>query len=127
MAVELNHTIVPAHDPQASAQFLAHILGLRVDPPVTHFTPVTLANRVTLDFDHHDHVDEHHYAFQLSDEEFEAAFGRIKAGGISYYADPAGRQSGQVYTSQSGRRGTYFHDPNGHLMEILTPGSAGPA
>ena len=78
MAVELNHTIVPAHDPQASAQFLADILGLPVDPPVAHFTPVTLANGVSLDFDHHDHVDEHHYAFQLSDEEFQAAFGRIR-------------------------------------------------
>jgi catechol 2,3-dioxygenase-like lactoylglutathione lyase family enzyme len=38
MAVELNHTIVPAHDPQASAQFLAGVLGLRVDPPVARFT-----------------------------------------------------------------------------------------
>src|SRR5487761_715236 len=47
MAVELNHTIVPAHDPQASAQFLADILGLPVDPPVAHFTPVTLANGVS--------------------------------------------------------------------------------
>ena len=78
MAVELNHTIVPAHDPQASAQFLAGILGLSVDPPVAYFTPVTLANGVSLDFDHYDRVDEHHYAFQLSDEEFEAAFGRIR-------------------------------------------------
>ena len=67
MAAELNHTIVPAHDPQASAQFLADILGLSVDPPLAHFTPVTLANGVSLDFDHYDHVDEHHYAFQLRD------------------------------------------------------------
>ena len=80
MAVELNHTIVPAHDPQASAQFLADVLGLPVDPPLAHFTPVTLANGVSLDFDHYDHVDEHHYAFQLSDEEFQAAFSRIKTG-----------------------------------------------
>ena len=57
MSVELNHTIVPAHDPQASAQFLADILG-------------------------------------------------------------------QVYTNANGRRGTYFRDQNGHLMEILTPVSA---
>jgi catechol 2,3-dioxygenase-like lactoylglutathione lyase family enzyme len=88
MAVELNHAIVPAHDPQASAQFVAGILGLPVDPPVAHFTPVTLANGVSLDFDHYDPVDEHHYAFQLSDEEFEAAFGRIRDRGITYYADP---------------------------------------
>jgi catechol 2,3-dioxygenase-like lactoylglutathione lyase family enzyme len=121
MAIELNHTIVPAHDPKASARFLADILGLTVDPPVAHFTPVTLANKVTLDFDQYDHVDEHHYAFQVSGEEFEAAFGRIKAGGVTYYADPACQQAGQVYTSKNGRRGTYFRDPNGHLMEILTP------
>ena len=75
---------------------------------------MTLANGVSLDFDHHDHVDEHHYAFQLSDEEFEAAFGRIRDRGITYYADPACRQPGQVYASKNGRRGTYFRDPDGH-------------
>ena len=36
------------------------------------------------------------------------------------HADPACRQAGQVYTSKSGNRGTYFRDPDGHLMEILT-------
>jgi len=127
MAVELNHTIVPARDPQASAQFLADILGLPVDPPLAHFTPVTLANGVSLDFDHYDHVDEHHYAFQLSEEEFEAAFGRIKDRHITYYADPGCRQPGQVYAGQNGRRGTYFRDPDGHLMEILTPLPGEPA
>jgi catechol 2,3-dioxygenase-like lactoylglutathione lyase family enzyme len=80
MPVELNHTIVPAHDPQASAQFLADILGLPVDPPVAHFTPVTLANGVSLDYDHYDHVDEHHYASQLSDAEWEAAFDPGRSG-----------------------------------------------
>src|SRR5216683_5168435 len=34
MPIELNHTIVAARDPQASAQFLAGILGLHVDPPL---------------------------------------------------------------------------------------------
>jgi len=52
--------------------------------------------------------------------EFEAAFGRIRDAGITYYADPACRQAGQVSTSKSGNRGTYFRDPDGHLMEILT-------
>src|ERR1700759_294648 len=76
MAIELNHTIVPAHDPQASAQFLAGILGMPAAQPAAQFTPVTLANGVTLDLDHHENVDDHNYAFQLNDEEFEAAFGR---------------------------------------------------
>jgi catechol 2,3-dioxygenase-like lactoylglutathione lyase family enzyme len=125
MAIELNHTIVPAHDPVTSAQFLAHVLGLQVGQPVAHFTPVILANRVTLDYDHYDEVAEHHYAFALSDAEFEAAFGRIRDAGITYYADPACRLSGQVYTSENGNRGTYFRDPNGHLMEILTTAATG--
>ena len=121
MAIELNHTIVPARDPQSSAQFLAGILGLPVDPPAAHFTPVTLTNGVTLDFDRHDSVDQHHYAFQLDDEAWDAAFGRIKDAGLTYYADPACRRPGQVYTNANGRRGAYFRDPDGHLMEILTP------
>jgi catechol 2,3-dioxygenase-like lactoylglutathione lyase family enzyme len=121
MTIELNHTIVPAHDPEASAQFLADVLGLVVDPPAAHFTPVTLNNRVTLDYDQASDFDSHHYAFLVSEEEFDAAFARIQHGGITYYADPACRQAGQIYHSHSGRRGTYFRDPNGHLMEILTP------
>ena len=126
MTIELNHTIVPARDPQASARFLADILGLPVDPPLAHFTPVTLTNGVSLDFDHAGDVAEHHYAFLLGEAEFEAAFGRIKDQGITYYADPATRQPGQVYAS-NGRRGAYFRDPDGHLMEIITAIPAGQA
>jgi catechol 2,3-dioxygenase-like lactoylglutathione lyase family enzyme len=122
MAIELNHTIVPARDPKASAQFLADILGVSVSPPVAHFTPITLANNVTLDYDQSDEFDLRHYAFMVSEEEFDAAFARISGGGITFYADPGCRQEGQIYHGQGGRRGTYFRDPDGHLMEILTPG-----
>jgi catechol 2,3-dioxygenase-like lactoylglutathione lyase family enzyme len=127
MSVELNHTIVPARDPKASAKFLADILGLAVDPPVAHFTPVTLTNGVSLDFDHYDHVDEHHYAFLLGEREWEAAFDRIRDAGLPHYADPACRQAGQVYTGGNGRRGTYFRDPDGHLMEIIARAPGEPA
>jgi catechol 2,3-dioxygenase-like lactoylglutathione lyase family enzyme len=119
MTIELNHTIVPARDPKASAQFLADILGVPVDPSASHFTPITLANQVTLDYDQHDDFDSHHYAFLVSAEEFDAAFARVQHGGITYFADPACQQAGQIYRSH-GRRGTYFRDPSGHLMEILT-------
>ena len=125
MSIELNHTIVPAHDPLASAQFLAGILGLPVDPPLSHFTPVTLANRVTLDYDQSDDFHPNHYAFQVSNDEFEAAFARIQQGGITHYADPGCRKPGEIYHGKAGNRGTYFRDPNNHLMEILTPISGG--
>jgi catechol 2,3-dioxygenase-like lactoylglutathione lyase family enzyme len=121
MSIELNHTIVAARDPQASAQFLAGILGLEVDPPMSHFTPVTLANQVTLDYDQaHDAIQSCHYAFLASDEEFDAAFTRIQDAGIAYFADPACRNAGQAYHRSDGCRGVYFRDPDGHLMEILT-------
>jgi catechol 2,3-dioxygenase-like lactoylglutathione lyase family enzyme len=122
MSIELNHTIVAARDPQASAQFLADVLGLQVDPPLSHFTPVTLANQVTLDYDQsQDPIQSCHYAFLASDEEFDAAFTRIKDAGIAYFADPACRQDGQIYHRDGdGCRGVYFRDPDGHLMEILT-------
>jgi catechol 2,3-dioxygenase-like lactoylglutathione lyase family enzyme len=121
MPVELNHTIVAARDPQASAQFLARILGLTVDPPVSHFTPVTLANHVTLDYDHSaDDIQPRHYAFAASDAEFDAAFARIRDAGIEFFADPGCQQPDQIYHRSDGGRGVYFRDPDGHLMEILT-------
>lgn len=119
--IELNHTIVPARDPAASAAFLAGILGLDVDPPAAHFTPVTLTNRATLDYDQADDFEPRHYAFLVGEAEFDAAFGRIRDAGLTYFADPACRRPGEIYTSNGTRRGTYFRDPNGHLMEILTP------
>lgn len=120
MAIELNHTIIPAHDPKASAQFLADILDLPIDPLVARFTPITLANRVTLDYLQRENFDSHHYAFLVSDEAFDAAFARIQGRRVTFFADPACQQADQIYRSGP-RRGTYFRDPNGHLMEILTP------
>ncbi|WP_339153554.1 VOC family protein [Actinomadura luteofluorescens] len=127
MSVELNHTIVPARDPQASAQFLADILGLSVDPPVAHFTPVTLANQATLDYDRLDDFEPHHYAFMLGEQEFAAALARLQDRGVTHYGDPACQEIGQICHSKhiEGRKGTYFHDPGRHLMEILTPGGTG--
>ncbi len=127
MAIELNHQ--PGQPVAHSGGFPRGIWGAGaphagesgVVPPGQRSTPVTLANRVTLDYDHSDVVERHHYAFAVSDEEFEAAFGRIRDAGITYYADPGCTRAGEVYHGKAGNRGTYFRDPNGHLMEILTP------
>jgi len=37
MAIKLNHTIVPAHDKEASAKFFAHMFGLKYDGAMSHF------------------------------------------------------------------------------------------
>jgi catechol 2,3-dioxygenase-like lactoylglutathione lyase family enzyme len=84
MAITLNHTIVPAHDKQASAKFFAHIFGLKYEGAMGHFAPVRVNETLTLDFDNWDHFEMHHYAFHVSDAEFDAIFGRIKEEGIPY-------------------------------------------
>ena len=121
MAVELNHTIVNARDKRASADFLATVLGLRVGRPFGPFLPVETSNGVTLDFvdSRDDHITPQHYAFLVSEEDFDVIFGRIQDAGIAYYADPGRRRPGQINHNDGGR-GTYFSDPNGHNLEIIT-------
>src|SRR5260370_14876849 len=105
MTIELNHTIVPAHDPKASAQFLADILGVPVDLPVSHFTPITLANQVTLDYDQHDDFDSHHYAFLVSAEEFDAAFAAFRtAASPTSPTPPASKRARSTAATPSGAR-----------------------
>ena len=119
MSVDLNHTIIPAKDKWASAKFLADILNLEAGPEWGHFVPVKTANGVTLDFDNREDFWPQHFAFLVSDAEFDAAFARIRTQGVRYYADPRRSKPGEI-NHHHGGRGVYFDDPNGHLMEIIT-------
>ncbi|MFF7633240.1 VOC family protein [Kitasatospora sp. NPDC008050] len=121
MSVELNHTIVHARDKRESAEFLAGILGLEVGAEWGPFVPVATANGVTLDFASIpvESITSQHYAFLLSDDEFDAAFARIRQAGLTYYADPQMKQAGEI-NHHHGGRGLYFLDPVGHGMEIIT-------
>jgi catechol 2,3-dioxygenase-like lactoylglutathione lyase family enzyme len=120
MSVQLNHTIVSARDSEASATFLAGILGLAPPTSFGPFTMVEADNEVTLDFiDTDDPITPQHYAFLISEPEFDEIFGRIRQRGLTYWADPAQRRAGEINTRDGGR-GVYFEDPDGHLLEILT-------
>ena len=119
MPVQLNHTIVAAHDRHASASFLTELLGLA--PPVDFgpFAVVELANEVSLDFLDDPEVKPRHYAFLVSEEEFDEIFGRIQARGLEYWADPFEQHPGEINTNDGGR-GVYWEDPSGHFLEIIT-------
>ncbi|MEU6404778.1 VOC family protein [Streptomyces sp. NPDC046985] len=121
MSVELNHTIVHARDKRESAEFLAHILGLEVGTEWGPFLPVATSNGVTLDYAAvpGESIVTQHYAFLVSDEEFDASFARIRQAGITYYADPHMKRPGEI-NHHFGGRGLYFLDPAGHGMEIIT-------
>lgn len=121
MSVELNHTIVHSRDNRESAEFLAHVLGLEVGTEWGPFIAVTTGNGVTLDFAAipAESIVAQHYAFLVSDEEFDAAFARMRRAEIRYYADPQLKKPGEI-NHHHGGRGLYFRDPVGHGMEIIT-------
>jgi catechol 2,3-dioxygenase-like lactoylglutathione lyase family enzyme len=121
MTIRLDHTIVPAADKMVAAQFFAEIFDLTVKPGAGYFAQVQVNESLTLDF-----ADEperswhgHHYAFHISDAEFEGIWGRVKAKRLPYGSGPAAHTDGQIYTRRGGR-GFYFEDPNGHLLEVMT-------
>jgi catechol 2,3-dioxygenase-like lactoylglutathione lyase family enzyme len=121
MAIELNHTIVPARDKVASAKFFARIFGLRYEATESHFAPVRVNESLTLDFDDRDRFESHHYAFKMSEGDFDAIFGRIQAEDIPYGSGPYSLEDRKI-NRRGGGRGVYFRDPNGHVLELLTAG-----
>ena len=121
MTVQLNHTIVWCRDRQASAAFYASILGRPEPKRFYRFLVLELDNEVSLDFsdDGEKELVVQHYAFLVSEPEFDAIFGRIEARGLDYWADPARTRPGEINRNDGGR-GVYFPDPDGHLLEIIT-------
>ena len=117
---ELNHTIVWCSDKQRSTEFLTRILGLPPAKPFLHFLVVELGNGVSLDYYQKEGpVSPQHYAFLVSDEEFDVGFAQIKEQGLTYWADPARTKPGEI-NHHFGGRGVYFADPDQHLMELIT-------
>ncbi len=121
MSITLNHTIVPARDKEASAKHFAHLMGLKYEGQMGPFAQVRINDTLTFDFDDRDrdHIARHHYAFHVSDEEFDAIFERIKAAGIKYGSAPWSLEDGQINHWRGGR-GVYFRDLDGHILELLT-------
>lgn len=123
MPIELNHTIVPARDGEASARWFAELFGLAAPSRFGHFWQVRTANGVDLDFDTYGDDDgpvpSGHYAFLVSEDEFDQIHGRIREQGLSHWADPGRRQPGEI-NRRDGGRGVYFANPDDHLLEIIT-------
>jgi catechol 2,3-dioxygenase-like lactoylglutathione lyase family enzyme len=119
MAVQFNHTIVHASDRDATAAFLTDILGLPEARTYGPFREVKVANDVSLDVMQVDRVHSQHYAFLVSEEDFDAIHSRIKERGLEWSADPFGKEPGQI-NHDDGGRGLYWDAPDGHRLEIIT-------
>lgn len=95
MSIELNHTIVHARDPLASAIFLAEMLGRPAPVRFGPFWDVELDKHVTLAYILADeHLTIEHYAFLVSEEEFDRIFERIQARGAAVLGGPGAPAAG---------------------------------
>ena len=122
MPIAFNHTIVAAHDKRKSAEFISELFGLPGPKPFGHFLVVTLEHGATLDYAEvagSEQIHPQHYAFLVSEDDFDAIYGKITARGLQHWADPRQQRPGEFNTNDGGR-GVYFQDPSGHYLEILT-------
>ena len=120
MSVQLNHTIVWCRNKEQSATFLVEILGLPSPIPFGPMLVVHLNNKVSLDFYEDDsEISTQHYAFLVSEDDFDQIFASVRHRAIQYWADPGKQHAGETY-QHNGGRGIYFDDPDGHLLEVMT-------
>jgi extradiol dioxygenase family protein len=122
MSINFNHTIIAARDKKQSASWLTELFNLPDPEPFGHFLAVAVANDVSLDYSEvgpGDEIRPQHYAFLVSEDDFDSIYGKIRDRGIEHWADPRGSRPGEINRNDGGR-GVYFQDPAGHYMEILT-------
>ena len=121
MTIQLDHLLVPARDRNAAAKRIAELFDVPWSTAgVGPFSPVYLNEGLTLDFDEWDgDVPKQHYCFRVSQEEFDAIFGRIRAAGLAYRSLPHGPMDMRVNTAHGGSI-VYWEEPDGHVWELLT-------
>lgn len=119
--MDLDHLIVPSRDRRAAAERLATLLGVPwAESGVGPFCPVYVSERLTLDFDQAEGAfPVQHYAFRMSDAEFDALVARLARHGVPYRSTPHGPTDRQVNTQHGGRI-VYWSEPDGHVWEALT-------
>jgi catechol 2,3-dioxygenase-like lactoylglutathione lyase family enzyme len=118
--MHLNHTIVYARDKQASAMFLSELFNLPLPRQVGPFAILQVDSDLSLDFvEAEGPIAQQHYAFLVTEAEFDAVFARIRERDLVYWADP-GRTTPSQINSWDGGRGVYFNSPEGHLLELIT-------
>ncbi|PWB82344.1 MAG: VOC family protein [Methylocystaceae bacterium] len=119
MTIVLNHTIVPAREKTAAARWFARLFGLAFEPAGNHFASVRVNDALTLLFADRDSFESGHYAFHVSDTEFDAILGRVRDEGHAFGSAPWSRDDGRL-NDWNGGRGVYFESPDGHILELMT-------
>lgn len=119
MAISLNHTIINVKDNVKSAKFYEKIFGFEFVKVWGHFAVVKVNETLTFDFLTKERFSKQHYAFKVSEAEFDETFARVKEHNLPYGSSPYDRENGKINDNDGGR-GVYFPDLDGHILEIIT-------
>jgi len=122
MSLQLDHMILPVVELEPSIEFFTKILVCTYGGVSEPFSVIRVTAELTLLLAPWGTEGGVHLAFALPRAEFDAAFDRIKAAGISYgdAFNTVGNMQGP--RDEDGARGpgkaVYCFDPNQHLIEI---------
>ncbi|CAI6143878.1 MAG: hypothetical protein SPLUMA1_SPLUMAMAG1_01505 [uncultured Sulfurimonas sp.] len=120
MEITLNHTIVYVKDNVASAKLYEYIFGFEFVKVWGHFAVLKVNETLTFDFiSKEDKFTKMHYAFKVSEKEFDEILSRVKEKGLMYGSSPSSLNDGEINHHYNGR-GVYFRDYDGHVLEIIT-------
>ena len=119
MDITLNHTIIASHNHVEGARFYQRIFGFEFVKQWGHFVVVKVNDTLTLDFMNQDAFSASHYAFKVSEQQFDEILSRLTEDKVVIGSGPQSLEDGQINTNDGGR-GVYFKDPDGHVLEILT-------
>ena len=119
MAITLNHTIVPCFNHIESAKFYCRLFGFEYIGEFSRFIVIRVNDTLCLDFDSRDKFESNHYAFKVSEDEFDEIFQRLQNENIAYGSGPSESDNMKINHNYGGR-GVYFRDQNRHLLEMLT-------
>ena len=118
----IDHIIVKVNDLDASVAFYTAVLGFANEGTDGPFTVLRIGPNCQLQLAAWGTPGYEHYAFSVSQTEFQQIFSRIKDAGIAYGPtfDSVGTNAGPG--EECGARGCaptlYFNDPSKHLLEI---------
>jgi catechol 2,3-dioxygenase-like lactoylglutathione lyase family enzyme len=122
--VHLDHTILEVDDHGTSVAFYRDVVGMRHRGRHGPFEVMEIDDDLTLDLYAVGASASRHLALAMDRHEFDAAFARIKAAGITFGDGPGNPENMRGPGRSGGTHGVtdsvYFHDPDGHILEILT-------
>ena len=115
--MELDHTIVYVKDKDVSARFYSNVLGFEYRGTGGTQSFVRVNDTLVIRLDERE-PRKAHYAFHVSDEEFDAVLARVAGEGGTYGSSSGSDDMG--WADRDGGRLAYFRDPDGISIEIRT-------